>query len=85
MYHGFMPYAHAAIEWFDEDGQKRYFETGAEVGPKDDIPGYDELVEAGTIRDEKYDPANEPKLLPKFVEIDGVRYERQQEDSDAAA
>lgn len=75
-----MPYAHAAIEWFDSEGERHFFPTGAEVGPDDGIPGYEELE---CVKDEPYDPANEPKVLPKFVEIDGVRYERAEEAPDA--
>jgi hypothetical protein len=71
-----MAYAHAVIEVpVDADdpgkGVVRY-ERGADV--PDDLPGIEELVEAGSVRDEEYDPSEEPKQTPDFIEIDGVRY-----------
>lgn len=65
-------YAHATIEL--ADGRK--FQRGDEI-PRDfatDLPGMSELVEAGSVRDEPYDPANEPTQTPDTVEIDGVVY-----------
>jgi hypothetical protein len=71
-----MPYAHAVIEVpvdVEDPGKgvTRY-NLGDEVPT--DLPGYDELVEAGSVSDEEYDPSNEPVLHPEFIEIDGVRY-----------
>lgn len=71
-----MAYAHAVIEYpVDPDdlskGTVRH-NLGDEV--PEDVPGYDELVEFGSISDEEYDPSNEPVLHPQFIEIDGVRY-----------
>ena len=83
-YHGAMAYAHAVIEVpvDPEDvtqGVKRY-ERGDEV--PDDLPGADELRDAGSVSDEPYDPAEDAAPPLKEVVIDGVRYVRQ-EDSDA--
>ena len=63
-----MAYAHALIE-NPEDGTK--YQRGDKV-PKS-VPGYDELVEAGSISDEEYVP--EPTEVPdanlqSVVEID---------------
>lgn len=63
-----MPYAHAVIETSDGTVYKR----GDQV--PSDLEGYDELVDAGSVRDEEYDAADEPTQTPDFVEIDGVRY-----------
>lgn len=73
-----MAYAHAVIEVAvdPEDpgaGVTRY-NRGDSV--PDDLPGYDDMVEAGSISDEEYDPADEPVLHPQYIEIDGVRYIR---------
>jgi len=62
-----MAYAHAVIETSDHT-----YKRGDEV--PSDLEGYDELVDAGSIRDEEYDPSEEPTQHPDFVEIDGVRY-----------
>jgi hypothetical protein len=77
-----MAYAHAVIETPD-----RTYKRGDEVPA--DLDGYDQLVEAGSVRDEAYDPAEEPVQTPEFVEINGVRYVKtgessgSQEDSNA--
>ena len=73
-----MAYAHCLIN-DPRDGQR--YEAGAVV--PDDLPGFDELAEAGSIRDEEYDPAVEKQAPPQFVEIEGVRYARQEEPTDA--
>jgi hypothetical protein len=77
-----MAYAHASIE-DPRNGNK--FHRGDKV--PDDLPGLDELVEAGSVSDEKYDPDSEPKLAPEEVVIDGVTYKKASdtvEDSDGA-
>jgi hypothetical protein len=70
-----MAYAHALIEVRLDDDSVVKYDRGEEV--PSDIPGYDELVEAGSIRDEDYDPDQDKVGPPPYVEIDGVRYERQ--------
>jgi hypothetical protein len=70
-----MPYAHALIEVRQDDGSVVKYDRGEEVPT--DIPGYDEMVEAGSIRDEEYDPDQDKSDPPPYVEIDGVRYMRQ--------
>lgn len=71
-----MAYAHAVIEYpvDAEDLSKGVVRLNPGDEVPEDAPGYDELVDGGSVRDEPYDPANEPKLMPKFIEIDGVRY-----------
>jgi len=71
-----MAYAHAVIEVpVDADdpgkGVTRY--NRGDTVP-DDLPGIEELVEAGSVRDDEYDPTEEPTQAPEFIEIDGVRY-----------
>jgi hypothetical protein len=79
-----MAYAHMHIEDREADGTVTWYAPGEEV--PESVNGYDDLVEQGAIKDEPYDPDAQPKALPEYVEIDGVRYERAapQEDTDAA-
>lgn len=77
----FMAYAHALIEYTDAEGNLVRIAQGAEVTT--DIPGYDEIVEGGGIKDEPYDPNAEPKLVPDYVEIDGVRYVKSTDGAEA--
>ena len=78
-------FAHAVIEVpvDPEDASKGVvrYERG-DVIP-DDLLGVDELVEHGSVSEEEYDPAAEKQEPPAFVEIDGVRYARQEADDDA--
>lgn len=67
-----MAYAHALIEYTDDEGRVYRLNRGDEV--PSDVPGYDELVDGGAVRDEPYDPDAEPVLTPDYVEIEGVRY-----------
>lgn len=71
-----MAFAHAVIEIprDAEDPTKGVdlYQRGDSV--PDDLPGYDELVDAGSVSDDEYDPENEPTQVPDYVEIDGVRY-----------
>lgn len=67
-----MAIAHAVIEYPDENGETVRYDRGREV--PSDIPGYDALVEAGSISDEPYDPAVEKPDPPAEIEIDGVVY-----------
>ena len=67
-----MAIAHAVIEYTDEDGGTVRYDRGAEV--PSDIPGYDDLVEAGSVSDEAYDPEVEKPEPPDEIEIDGVVY-----------
>lgn len=69
-----MAIAHAVIEFQDEDGNVVRYDRGAEVPT--DVPGYDELAEAGSVRDEPYDPEVEKLPPPEEIEIDGVVYIR---------
>lgn len=62
-------YAHALIEL--ADGSK--IPRDSEVDP-DLVEGFDELVEAGSISAEKYDPKTDVVPAPESVEIDGVKY-----------
>lgn len=73
-----MAYAHALIEL--EDGTR--IQRGQEVS--EEIPGYDELVEAGSIRDEEYDPAEDEVGPPEFVEVGGVRYLKANDGAETA-
>lgn len=70
-----MAYAHVHIEDRLDDDSVVWYNPGDEV--PETVSGYDELYERGVIRDEPYDPESQPKALPDYVEIDGVRYERQ--------
>lgn len=75
-----MAYAHAVIEVpvDPEDatlGVTRY-ELGDEV--PSDLPGYDELAEYGSVSDDPYDPSVEVQPPPQIIEIDGVKYVRQE-------
>lgn len=74
-----MAYAHAVIE-VPRDDDVVVYNRGDEV--PDDLPGMDELREFGSIQDEPYDPANEPKQVPDYVEIDGVRYAKVNSDAE---
>ncbi len=76
-----MAYAHALIEYTDDDGNVVRFNLGDKVSK--DVPGYDELVDGGAISDKPYDPDAEPKLTPEFVEIDGVRYVKSKDGAEA--
>lgn len=76
-----MAYAHALIEYTDDDGAVVRYNRGDSV-PKS-TPGFDELVEEGAIKNEKYDPDAEPKLTPEFVEVDGVRYVKANDGAEA--
>lgn len=67
-----MANAHAVIEYQDEDGGTVRINRGSTV--PDSVPGYDELVEAGSVSDEEYDPAVEKPAAPEQIEIDGVVY-----------
>jgi hypothetical protein len=71
-----MAYAHALIEVpvDPEDASKGVvkYSRGEEVPA--DLPGFDELVEGGSIADEPYDPEADKVPAPDTVEIDGVRY-----------
>lgn len=85
-----MAYAHALIEVpRDADDPSKgsvKYQRGDYV--PDDLPGVDELREAGSVQDEEYDPSDEPVLTPEFVEIEGVRYVKTgdgaEESADAA-
>lgn len=74
-----MAYAHARIEVRNEDDSVTIYDRGDEV--PEDIDGYDEMVEAGSISDEEYDPAADVSPPPDYVEIDGVRYEKVTDDA----
>jgi len=65
-------YAHALIELADGSRVER-----GEVVP-DNVDGLDELKDAGSVREDEYDPASDVPPPPQFVEIDGVRYERKE-------
>ena len=67
-----MAMAHALIEYTEEDGSVIRIPRGTEVS--EDVPGYDELVEAGSVSDEAYDPEVENPPAPEQIEIDGVVY-----------
>jgi hypothetical protein len=75
-----MAYAHVNIEDRDDDGNVIRYAPGDEA--PETIKGYDELVEYGAIKDEEYNPDDYAPAPPQYVEIDGVRYERQ-ESTDA--
>lgn len=80
-----MAYAHALIEVpvDAEDASKGVvkFARGDEVPA--DLPGYDELVEGGSVSDEPYDPENDKVPAPDTVEIDGVRYVKVSDGAEA--
>lgn len=71
-----MAYAHAVIEVprdaDDPSAGVVVYRRGDEV--PDDLTGMDELREYGSVRDEEYDPSDEPVQTPQSVEINGVRY-----------
>lgn len=67
-------YAHARIEDPNEPG--RYYERGDEV-PEDLIEGLE------CVSEEDYDPQTDEVPAPDVIEIDGVRYERQEKPADA--
>lgn len=75
-----MPYAHAVIEVTETDedtGQSAVvarYERNDEVPA--DLPGYDELVEGGSIGDEQVDPETFKPEPPAEIEVDGVTYVR---------
>jgi hypothetical protein len=71
-----MAYAHAVIEVprdANDPSQGSVTYKRGDTVP-DDLSGIEELREAGSVRDEEYDPSDEPTQVPDFVEIDGVRY-----------
>lgn len=72
-----MAFAHALIEL--EDGTR--IQRGETV--PDDVPGLDELREAGSVSDEEYDPEQDVTGPPETVEIQGVRYVQVRDDSEA--
>jgi hypothetical protein len=76
-----MAYAHVNIEDRYEDGSIVRYAPGDEV--PESVTGYDELVEYGAIKDEEYNPDDYKPAPPQFVEIEGVRYARQEENRDA--
>lgn len=76
-----MAYAHVNIEDRDDEGNIVKYRPGDEV--PETLNGYDELVEYGAIKDEEYDPADYVAPPPQYVEIDGVRYKRE-EPTDAS-
>lgn len=67
-----MANAHAVIEYQDEDGGTVRINRGDTVA--DSVPGYDELVEAGSVSDAEYDPAVEKPDLPDEIVVEGVVY-----------
>lgn len=71
-----MAYAHALIEVpvDPEDSSKGVvrYARGEEV--PSDLPGYDYLVEGGSISEGEYDPESDRAPAPDVVEIDGVKY-----------
>lgn len=81
-----MAYAHALIEVpvDPEDATQGVtkYNRGDEVPA--DLPGYDELVEGGSISDEPYDPENDKTPAPETVEIDGVKYVKVADGAEAA-
>lgn len=72
-----MAYAHALIEL--EDGTR--IQRGDTV--PDDLPGFEELVEAGSLSDDEYDPAADVAPAPEVIEIDGVKYVKASDGSEA--
>lgn len=65
-----MPFfAHAVIET-----EEHRYERGSEV--PEDLAGFDELVEAGSVSEEQYDASVEAVPAPDVIEMDGVRYVR---------
>jgi len=71
-------YAHALIN--DPRSGKRY-QQGDEV--PEDLPGFDELVEGGAISAEEYDPAADVLSAPDYVEVEGVRYVKVEDNTEA--
>jgi hypothetical protein len=67
-------YAHAVIEDPESD---KIWERGDTIDSADaERLGLD--PEYGAVSEEEYDPAADANEPPKYVEIDGVRYERQE-------
>lgn len=75
MYAFLMAYAHAVIEYPDLDGETVRIERGASVN-KADIPGVEELVEAGSIGEDKPEPVTVDEVAPDTIELAGVVYKR---------
>jgi hypothetical protein len=78
--------AHARIE--DPEDPTRVWDRGDEVSAEDaERLGLERQF--GAVSEEEYDPAADKNEPPQYVEIDGVRYERNapapdaEEDSDA--
>lgn len=73
-------YAHARIE--DPEDPARTWERGEEVSEADAKRlGLD--PEFGAVSESDYDPEADKSAPPAYLEIDGVRYERQ-ENPDAS-
>ena len=72
--------AHARIE--DPENPSIVWERGDEVSDTDaERLGLD--PEFGALSEEDYDPEADKNEPPKYVEIEGVRYERKEESDDA--
>lgn len=71
-------YAHALIN--DPRTGQRY-QQGDEV--PEELPGFDELVEGGAVSTEPYDPAADVLPPPATVEIEGVRYIKVEDNTEA--
>lgn len=72
-----MPYAHAVIEL-----ESRLIQRGDEVSADDfSADSWDELVEGGSISDEPYDEVEDTVPPPDVVEIDGVKYTKENTDA----
>ena len=84
-----MAYAHALIEIpvDSEDASQGVIKYGRGDEVPADLPGYDDLVEGGSISEAPYDPEADKVPAPDVVEIEGVRYVKvadgAQEDTDA--
>jgi hypothetical protein len=80
-----MAYAHALIEVpvDPEDTTKGVvkYDRGDEVPA--DLPGLDYLREGGSVGDEPYDPEKDKVPAPDVVEIDGVKYVKASDGSEA--
>jgi hypothetical protein len=67
-----MAYAHAVIEYQNEDGEAVRYDRGEAVSTG--VPGYDELVDAGSIGEAEPDPVEIQVQAPEEIEVEGVRY-----------
>ena len=75
-----MAYAHARIE--DPETPGKYWEPGDEVSDADlERLGLD--PEFGAVKDEEYNPDDYKSEPPQFIEIEGVRYMKQEAAPDA--